>query len=148
VKIENAFLVEGVALDIRGAMTLVGFNQRVVAPPSLPSAFRQTLMLSLIDEVGPEAVPEGSIAGQLGLTLVDPGGVTAFAFTQGVPLQPKQRPELPTYTNIAIEIPFSCNSYGVYALTIKWHLAGADVEERQIDVLVLDPQDAGEMGSK
>ncbi|MEU5999072.1 hypothetical protein ABZ837_14730 [Streptomyces sp. NPDC047197] len=132
-KIDNILLAEGVTGDIRGAMTLVGYNQRVVKVPSLPFSFKQVLVVSLRGEV------ENSSPAQLSVNLVPPEGGSAFAFTQQVQLPTPTAKDVPSFTNIAMDIPFAGISYGLYEIKVSWREVGQDPQDRGMDIFVLDP---------
>jgi hypothetical protein len=133
VEIENVLLAEAAVADIRGAMTLVGYNQRVVNSPNLPFSFKQTLIITLRGEV-----ETGSHA-QLSVNLTSPEGDSAFAFAQQVPIPPPASKGVPSFINIAMDIPFSGNSYGTYSLKVTWREMGQESQGRDIDIFVLDP---------
>ncbi|WP_405425213.1 DUF6941 family protein [Streptomyces erythrochromogenes] len=139
-KIEHVLLAEGVAADIRGALTIVGFNQRVINTPSLPFNFRQTLVVTLTDEAEGDQQAQSA---QISVSLTSPEGTAAFAFTQMVQIPVKPGKGVPVLTNIAIDVPFSGVSYGNYKVKVSWQQAGEANEERVIDVFVVNPADLG-----
>ncbi|MGW2333974.1 DUF6941 family protein [Streptomyces sp. NPDC001685] len=136
-KIDHVLLAEGVVGDIRGALTLVGYNQRVINSPNLPFSFKQTLVVSLTGKA------DESVSAQLTINLVTPEGGSVFAFTQNVQMTAPGSKIAPSITNIAMDIPFSGVSYGVYRLNVLWRQVGEDVDEREIEVFIVDPADAG-----
>ncbi|MFE6091182.1 hypothetical protein ACFQ7M_04235 [Streptomyces massasporeus] len=131
--IDYVLLAEGVTADIRGAMTLVGYNQRVVNSPTLPFSFKQTLVVSLSGEM-----TKGAQA-QLSVNLNTPEGGSAFAFTQPVQVPSPTLKGIPASTNIAMDIPFTGVSYGAYKLKVAWREAGQEAEERELELFVVNP---------
>ncbi|MFF7521169.1 DUF6941 family protein [Streptomyces pseudovenezuelae] len=134
--IDAALLAEGATGDIRGAITLVGYNQRVVNAPTLPFSFKLTLVVSLSGET------EKASQAQISVNLESPEGESAFAFSQPVQLPASTVKGVPSFTNIAMDIPFTGVSYGVYRLTASWREAGQEAQDREIEVFVVNPAEA------
>jgi hypothetical protein len=144
-RVESAFLAEGVTSDIRGAMGLVGFNQRVLGANVLPFSFRQTLVVSLIHEA---EAPDVTAAkpGLLTIQFLDPEGGLSFAATQAIPGQEHRNPSLPIFTNFAIELPLSGRLHGKYTLVVNWECDG-EFQKLELPLLILSKEDLDSLTS-
>jgi hypothetical protein len=147
VRIESAILAEGVVADIRGAMTIVGFNQRVVGAPNLPFGFRQTLVLTLIEDPEPDGQADVSLGrdGLLTVRVLDPAGAVRFSASQLIPASGRRVLNVPAIANVALEIPISGETHGVYKVQVEWKSPSGDEESRDIPITVLSSGELGEI---
>ncbi|MFJ9900164.1 hypothetical protein ACIQPR_43230 [Streptomyces sp. NPDC091280] len=134
-RVEHVLLTEGVGADIRNAMTLIGFNQRVINAHAVPFSFRQTLVIGLIDDSEDDGVAP---SGQLAINLVNPQGVAVFALNQAIQLNQRSRKDVPGFTNIAMDVQFSGSVRGRYTLQLTWQDAVGEAEKHEISVYVVD----------
>lgn len=110
-------LAEGVTADARGALTLVGVNQRTIVAPSLPFPIRQKVVISLTDEAdGPAGHPFEELPdGDLTIRVTDPSGTLQFAINQGFKMPKVDVPAgAPQIVNIIADIVLSGTSHGEY----------------------------------
>jgi len=135
-------LAEGVTNDARGALTLVGINQRVISPAALP--FRATFkaVVGITDEIdgpdGPdfEVLPDG----ELRVRVIDPSGTSQFAVSQ-IFKMPQEKPQdkIPTVVNIIADVVVSGDSYGTYSADIAYRFADGEEESRRFYIYVVPP---------
>ncbi|MFJ8626254.1 hypothetical protein ACIRD3_25925 [Kitasatospora sp. NPDC093550] len=140
-KIDHVILAEGAAADLRGALTLVGVNQRVVNAPSLPFSFKQSLAITFTS--GPASTAnEAAQNGQLSVAVTGPGGDTTFAVSTAIPIAPSARKDAPSIGHILLELPISGTSHGTYRVSVTWEAPEDDRDTRNIDLYVVAPEQA------
>jgi hypothetical protein len=118
---DTVVLAEGVTTDSRGAFTVVGLNQRVIALRQLPTQVRLTLLAIFSDEADDQqegfASPARNI--KVAVTLRSPSGSVMFAATSGpVPQAPKQWQDLPGFGNFIVDLPLVAETTGVHRVEI------------------------------
>lgn len=133
-------LAEGVTADARGALTLVGVNQRVIVAGSLPFSVRQKVVISLTDETqGPlgqafEDFPNGDLSA----LVTDPAGTRQFVINQSFKVPKENPPEgLPKIANIIADIVISGTTYGEYTARVSFRTTDGDEEAREFPIYVV-----------
>lgn len=136
-------LAENAANDSRGALTLVGLNQRVIAPLSLPFDFNQRLVIGVSDELknssGSEfgQVPDGVIS----IKVLDPSGDAVFVTNEEVKLPGEKRwLDLPLLANVVVDLNFRCNTYGIYVIEITHTPSDSEEQMRRFPVYIVSHQ--------
>jgi hypothetical protein len=122
VRIDWFGFAEGVAVDTRGSITLVGFSPAFLVHRTLPAKSVMSMVLYLIDDEDPEPVlvPDATIS--LDLRVIGPDGKPLVGAQQTSPVGEKRYPQLPgsTLVVVAAELPF--REHGLYlaeaALTV------------------------------
>jgi hypothetical protein len=135
-------LAEGVTNDARGALTLVGINQRVVSPATLP--FRSTFkaVVGITDEIGGPDGPDFEVLpdGELRVRVSDPSGVPQFAVSQVFKMpQDKSQGMIPIVVNIIADVVVSGDSYGTYSADISYRFTDGEEESRRFYIYVVPP---------
>lgn len=130
-KIDHVVLAEGAAADVRGALTLVGFNQRVINVPAIPFTFKQVLIVSFVVMPGEEPS-----AGTISVTLLTPSGGTGFALTHPIPAAVQPAKDVPAIGNLALELPITGDEPGTYEVHVTWQAPNKQPESRQIPIYV------------
>lgn len=133
-------LAEGVTADARGALTLVGVNQRTIVAGSLPFPVRQKVVISLTDEdQGPdghmfEELPDGDLT----IRVTDPSGTLQFAINQGFKMPKVDRPAgAPQIVNIIADIVLSGTSYGKYTAQATFRTTDAEEFAKEFPIYVV-----------
>jgi hypothetical protein len=143
-------LAEGVVADIRGALTLVGINQRVLAPTILPFVIKQRLVVVISDEI-PES--KGSEFGQapdgvVSIQVFDPAGEDIFLAREVIKLPAEKKWEdLPLVVNMIMDVDVRGASYGVYLIEVTYTPADSVEVTRRFPIYVVEPRVAMSTGT-
>ncbi|MBO0801594.1 MAG: hypothetical protein J2P25_00750 [Nocardiopsaceae bacterium] len=133
-------LAEGVTADARGALTLVGVNQRAIATASLPFSVRQKIVISLTDEVeGPAGHEFAKLPdGDLTIRVTDPSGTPQFAISQNFKMPKEDMPAMmPKIANIIADIVISGTSYGEYTAQTTFRTTDGEEFSREFPIYVV-----------
>lgn len=138
-KFDLVALAEGATTDARGALALVGMNQRVVSPPTFPAQLKQTIAVLITDETE-DGFAEDSAA-ELEVQLVDVAASTQprFALTVGLASSPKPWSDLPQFRNFVTDIPFVAEHPGVYELRVVLRTGNEQLDSALRRIYVTDP---------
>lgn len=136
-------LAEGVTPDARGALTLVGVNQRAISVDSLPFRVTQKVVIGFTDE-SPESPGQflsGTPSGELYIRVQNSAGDSEFTINQSFQLpQPvKPRPDIPAFSYIVADVVISGASYGAYTAEISYRYASGEVESRSFVIYIVEP---------
>lgn len=133
-------LAEGVTADARGALTMVGVNQRVIVAGSLPFSVRQKIVISLTDEMqGPhghdfEELPDGDLS----IRVTDPSGDPQFAISQGFKMPQENLPEQgPKIANIVADVVVSGTTFGEYTVAATFRTADGGEVAKNFPIYVV-----------
>jgi hypothetical protein len=146
VGLDVVILAEAAAVDGRGALTLVGVNQRVLVPATIPFNIRQRIIGTLTDELPESAGHEfGEIPdGMVSVRVIDPTGDTTFSASEEVAL-PESAPvkkrwvDLPLTANLIVDIDIKGDSYGVYVIEVTYKPVDAEEETRRFPLYIVPP---------
>jgi hypothetical protein len=137
-------LAEAAAVDARGALTLIGVNQRVLAPATIPFNIKQRLIGTLTDELPESAghgfgeIPDGIVS----VRVINPEGDTTFSASEEVALPPsakKRWADLPLTANLIVEIDIKGDSYGVYVVEVTYKPIDSAEKTRRIPLYIVAP---------
>lgn len=134
-----AVIAEGFALDSRGAGTLVGTNQRVVAT-SFPTSFRSTLALSVTDETDEAGIFTPSANSEVSVRVIDSRGLVNFAVTSQIPGEEKRFFDLPLQTNLQTDLEIESDHPGVFTVDIEVRSEGEVVDRLRRYIYLVDRQ--------
>lgn len=128
-RVDKILLVEAAANDLRGALTLVGVNQRVFFFPILPFRFQLRAVIMLTDEVEGsdgkefEDFPES----QLDINVIDPEGVPSFSWVEQIRLDHEKKwVDLPLLAAVVSDVTVSGNTHGVYVIEVRFSVPGQE----------------------
>src|SRR6266700_3027870 len=108
-------IAEGSTTDARGALALIGVNQNVIQPPSLPHTQRQVLIVHIADDSG-DILVEGTNA-FVELKVDSPTGSTLSSFRSAVNLAKKQYPTIrAVHLQVLAEMMMRFDEYGTYVI--------------------------------
>jgi hypothetical protein len=141
VKCDIFVLAEGVTSDARGALTLVGVNQRAVSVDSLPFRITQKVVVGFTDESpeSPGLFSDGTPSGDLSIDVKDPAGNSQFTINQSfaIPKQPKPRPDVPQFSYIVADVVISGASHGIYIAEVAYRRVSGEVESRRFPIYIV-----------
>jgi hypothetical protein len=118
-KIEWTVLAEGLALDTKGAVSLIGVNQSVFGTPTLPAMTKRAILSHIMLEpdeslgVGDRLTFGVRISSPSGKVIAASSGAISIG---GVP----QWSELPTGIDIPAELSFVVEEYGTHRFEIEF----------------------------
>jgi hypothetical protein len=134
-------LAEGVTNDARGALTLVGVNQRAISVDSLPFRITQKVVIGFTDESpeSPGLFSDEPPSGDLTINVRDSGGNSQFTINQSfkIPQPPKPRPDVPQFSYIVADVVISGASHGIYIADVSYRCLSGEVETRQFAVYIV-----------
>ena len=111
-KIEYILLAEAVAQDTRGATTLVGVNQDIFAPDSLP-AHTKRVIFARISEISPGKY-------SMRAELLDPQRKAMAIQTGQIDVGDRPLPDLPGGgIDLPVEFEFLAASYGTHSFSLE-----------------------------
>lgn len=136
-------LAEGVASDARGALTLVGVNQRAISVNSLPFRVTQKVVLGFTDESADSLghLSDEALSGELSISVTDPAGNSQFTINQSfqIPKVPKPWTEIPQFSYIVADMIVSGTTHGVYTADISYRRVSGEVEDRKFALYIVPP---------
>jgi hypothetical protein len=142
-RLDLVVLAEAATNDTRGALALIGVNQRVVVPTALPFSLKQRVVMMFSDDAG-ETPGEGFdevLDGDISIKVFDPSDVQRFAWNQELKLPTEKRwVDLPLIANIIVDVDLSGDSYGVYIVEVSFKSADSREDVRRFPVYVVGPQ--------
>ena len=134
-------LVEGAANDARGALTLVGVNQRAISVDSLPFRITQKVVIGFTDESpgSPGIFSDETPSGDLSINVQDPAGKSQFTINQTfkIPRPPKPRPDVPQFSYIVADVVISGASHGIYTAEVSYRCVSGEVESRKFILYIV-----------
>lgn len=134
-------LAEGVTNDARGALTLVGLNQRAISVDSLPFRITQKVVIGFTDESSqsPGTISDETPSGDLSIDVQDPAGKSQFNLNQSfkIPRVPKPRPDVPQFSYIVADVVISGESHGIYTAEVSYRCVTGEVESRKFTLYIL-----------
>ena len=139
-KLEWAFLAEGVGRDSRGVITVIGLNQNVLIPLELPTKTTRVMILHLTD-VEPEQT--------LGFTMkvTDPAGEPLAIHGGEMKIGQPQFPDLPIAADIPVDLVISAASYGTYTVEVEFKEPGGETQSISEQLFVMrSPAEGGRYG--
>lgn len=138
-------LVEAAVNDGRGALALVGVNQRVIAPTTLPFNIKQRLIMAFSDEMPDSSGQEfGDIpGGVVSIRVLDPAGSATFATSEEIKLPVEKRwLDLPLVANVIMDVDIKGDSYGVYIVEVTHKPSDSGELTRRFPLYIAHPQAA------
>lgn len=142
-KIDILILAEGAVIDGRGTLSLIGVNQRVISPLSLPFHIKQRLIMALSDEAPESPEPEfGQIpSGEVAVKVLDPTGSATFATSEEIkaPTE-KQWLDLPLVLNVIMDVDIKGDSYGIYTVEVRYTPPDSGEQLHRFPIYVVSPQ--------
>lgn len=134
-------LAEGVTNDARGALALVGINQRAISVESLPFRITQKVVIGFTDESpeSPGLFSDETPSGDLSINVQDPAGNSQFTINQSfkIPSPPKPRPDVPQFSYIVADVVVSGASHGIYTAEVSYRCTSGEVESRKFAIYIL-----------
>ena len=134
-------LVDGAALDARGALTTVGVSQRFVVAYPLPWRVVQHLAVVFTDEMAdlPGQTFNPIASCRLVVRLLDPSGTERSLTDETVELNTiKAWSDLPLVSNIIRDVSFRAESHGVYVIEVHFTPLGGETITRLFPIYVVD----------
>lgn len=134
-------LAEGAVNDARGALALVGVDQRVLAPSAFPFNIRQRVILILSDEI-PGVIGDFGNApgGTVALQVLDPSGSITFSVNEEIKVPANKRwLDLPLVVNLIMDVDIKGDSYGVYVIEVKYTPTDSDEMTHRLPLYVVEP---------
>ena len=138
-------LAEGATNDVRGALALVGVNQRVIAPGTLPFNIKQRLVMTLSDEMPDSSGREfGHISGGIvSLRVLDPAGSATFVTSEDIKVPKEKRwLDLPLVINIIMDVDIKGDSYGIYIVEVTYKPSDSEELTRRFPLYIVPAQAA------
>jgi hypothetical protein len=138
-RVEQIFLAEAAVTDSRGALALIGVNQRVLVIPAMPFSIGLRCVVTLTDEVAGTIGREfdRQTNGNISVGVVDPEGRTTFSVTQMVGGPEKRFADLPTILNAISDLSITGTSYGIYGVQINFSAVDGGAQEQTIPIYVI-----------
>jgi hypothetical protein len=137
-------LAEGATNDARGAMAVVGVNQRVIPVVALPFSSSQRVVMTLTDEIAGSDGHEFDklFEGSVSINVISPSGTPTFTTNEDVKFDvDKQWVDLPLVANIVIEVNITGDTHGVYIVeTTLTPNDDRDPVVSRYPVYIVDPQ--------
>jgi hypothetical protein len=134
-------LAEGATNDARGALALVGVNQRAISVDSLPFRITQKVVIGFTDESqeSPGTFSDETPSGDLSINVQDPAGNSQFSVNQSfkIPRVPKPRPDVPQFSYIVADVFISGASHGIYTAEVTYRCVSGEVESRKFALYIL-----------
>ena len=139
-KIDTITIAEAGAEDARGALTLVGFNQKYLVQPKLPAPRRLVLAVALIDQdPEPEAVPDQTMY-YMNIEVRDTEGLPVVSSLQNVPLGRRRWKEWPTTIQVLVAAQLVPSKYGKYDIKVDLLDEGRQlIDQASTAVYVVEP---------
>jgi hypothetical protein len=135
VKIEWVILAEGLGQDAKGALTIIGLNQNVLATPTLPAPTKRAVVSHVVAEQG-EVKAGDSLS--LRFNVISPSGKVIAANTVQGAIGPFPWPELPLFLDFPAELVISFNEYGTHRFEVTAQIGEADESVGHAEFYVLD----------
>ncbi|MFC5182471.1 hypothetical protein [Actinomadura harenae] len=134
-RLDGLLLAEGLGVDARGAITLIGLNQNVVVTPSLPTQNRRAV-IAHIDAGELAADDEVTVL----FAMLDPGDQVMTSFEVQAKLGgqvpwPEVRPTL----DVPAEVLFVPVAYGTHAIRVTARFSDGTEQSEQVELYVVKP---------
>lgn len=126
-KIDWFGFAEGAAIDIRGNVTLVGFNPAVVSLDKFPSRVNLPFVLTLADEGDEEDLSPGQDL-IIDVRLIDPLGNPVTGMQQTVPVGQKKHDQLPFTATLVFVAQIEFRRTGRYVATASVKVTDKKIE--------------------
>lgn len=128
IQIQWVGLAEGSAMDSRQAITLVGFNQVIVVPNSLPHQWQtQIIVIANEDEENETKLIRGHVI----INIKDPEGDIVGSTSSFIDSAPRKFPDVPSTMLMAVFVGLELKDYGRYTVeaTARESLEGPDLSK-------------------
>lgn len=139
---DTLIFAEAAVNDSRGAMTVIGLNQRVIAPAATPFNMRQRVVMTFSDEVpgslGKEfgELPGGSVS----IRVLDPDGLAVFAVSEDIEVPKEKRwTDLPLLATLVVDIDIKGDAYGIYVVEVMHRGDGLEEQIRRVPIYIVNP---------
>lgn len=132
-------MAEGLTQDARGALTVVGLAQSLLATPNLPTATKRAVVMLLTGD-SDEFIPGRPI--KFKTSIEAPSGEMIFEHQGSVPMGPNNFPGLPSGVTIASDITFTAKEYGRYFIKMSAQPADHPRLEAGLHFYVVNPEDS------
>ncbi len=131
-------IAEGSVIDSRGAATLVGVNQNVVTPQTLPFAWSSSVYVFVTED--PDDISDSQeISGTITLDFLDPDDDIVSSTTQTIKNQRKYK-EIPVTIALAAQVVLAIEKPGRFAIACTLRSANdSETPERQRKYLYILP---------
>lgn len=114
-KLGPVVIAEGAVADARGAVTLVGVNQRAIVAQKFPFLVKVVVYVSVSDEDEDNSDEEPKLT----IEVVTPKGEVQFSITHNIPRVAKPLPSLPQVANVAVDTLVSAEEPGKYSIEVR-----------------------------
>jgi hypothetical protein len=139
-RVEYVLVAEAATNDLRGALALIGVNQRALIGPKLPFNAQLRVVIMLTDETD-EAEGQGfeeSRNAQLSINVIDPEGDSRSAWNEPVNLPTEKRwVDLPMLANVIVDVPIRGNAYGIYLIEVRYTPSDDEEQKKRIPLYVV-----------
>ncbi len=136
-RFDSIVVAEAISADARGALAIIGFNQRVIAAPLFPAIHKFSIAVVLTDET--ENGFDSGLADDVSIRVIGPGGAVQFTVNQSVSYSNKDWVDLPVLGTIALDVPVIADMPGVYNIEISLIEQGAVVETQLKKLYIFSP---------
>jgi hypothetical protein len=120
-KVVTAALAEGVALDTRGNVSLVGFNPQMLTYERLPAQCSPAFAVALEDEEGaPPSIQPGRLL-HIELQVTGTDGEVLFFAEDNQNLQNPKVEGIPPRVQLIANVQFTAAKAGKYAVTARFN---------------------------
>lgn len=131
-------IAEGTVIDSRGAATLVGVNQNVLTPQTVPFAWAVSIFMLLTEETDSPSDAQDS-SGLATLNLLGPDDSVLSSTTQTVKVQRKY-PDIPATMALAAQVVIAIQNFGRYTIIASLKSSDGTEEVSKKYMYVLPPQ--------
>ena len=116
-KLESLVLAEGMGQDANGAYTLIGVNQNVFSPQSLPAGTKRAVLAYFVEEPGENLEWAGKSA-EVSFTVTSPTGKVLAAQTGQLSFGEKNFADVPVALQLPNEIILQVREYGDHRIAV------------------------------
>lgn len=127
---------DGVAVDWRGNISLIGFHVHVLRVDAIPADVRPFLVVALEES---ESNLPGTNVG-LAFSVLSPEGDVVFRAEQPLVSAPRKFPKVPNRYFAAAQVAFRAPKAGFYNFKVVVSSLGSSPMERSVPVFIGDPE--------
>jgi len=135
-KIEWMLIAEGLGADSKNALTVIGVNQNIFSPPSLPAMTKRAILARVLDDE--DTLKAGSSL-QVAFSVIGPAGDVVAAQSSTVSVAGRLWKDLPGNLDIPAELGLSVNDYGEYVMRLDIRTPAGERQRAEVRLHVVPP---------
>jgi hypothetical protein len=134
-------LAEGLAVDLRGGLTLVGFHPPVLLVEKFPMQVTPTLVIVIGDDETPELILQPGRSADFQVRVVGPNDEVLFFVEQRAPIQARRWERLPMRLQLLAQVPVNVGKPGEYRFLASINISESSIAPIEVErrTIIADP---------